>query len=290
MNTELQKRAFIQDQMYKELIRRRYSKHTLKTYMSMLKNFFDYYTKEIATLNRDDILNYLYILSDKAYSGSYQNQAVNALKFLLEKVMGRERMTYYIDRPFKQKRLPTVLSKEEIKGILNQIRNNKHYAMISLIYSAGLRISELLNLKIGDIDSKRMIIHIKQSKGRKDRYATLSGKLLQVLRTYYVQYRPKDYLFEGQVQAGDPDELSRPYSSKSVQNILKRAVHQAGIRKNVTPHTLRHSYATHLYESGVNLRNIQVLLGHTSSKTTEIYTHVSKHQIDKIKSPIDDII
>lgn len=168
--------------------------------------------------------------------------------------------------------------------------NKKHYAMISLTYSAGLRISELLNMRISDIDSKRMLIRIRQAKGNKDRQVVLSPKMLNILRDYYIHFKPKDYLFEGQKLEGEPENVSKPYSSKSVQNIVKRAVAKAGIHKHVTPHTLRHSYATHLYEAGVNLRSIQVLLEHNSSKTTEIYTHVSKVHLQGIKSPIDDIL
>lgn len=276
MNHEEQKRTFVTEQMLKELKRKRYSSNTVRTYMSMLKNFFEFYKGELSKVGKDDILEYLYELSRKGYSGSFQNQAVNAVKFLLERVMGREKSTYYIDRPRKERRLPEVLSKEEITSLLAQIKNKKHYAMISLIYSAGLRISELLNLKIRDIDSKRMIITVRQAKGKKDRQVMLSAKMLSILRIYYQLYKPKDYLFEGQVQKGDPKKLSKPYSSQSVQKILKRALRSSGIRKHATPHTLRHSFATHLYESGVNLRSIQVLLGHNSSKTTEIYTHVSK--------------
>ena len=290
MNKEKQQRIFIREQMIKELERKRYSKHTIKTYSHMLKEFLNYYDGRIASVGKNDILSYLHMLSKKGYSGSYQNQAVNSIKFLLEKVMGRERSTYYIDRPRKERRLPEVLDQEDIKKILKQIKNIKHHTMISIIYSAGLRISELLNLKISDIDSNRMVIRIRLAKGRKDRQVVLSPKILDLLRTYYLQYKPKDFLFEGQVQKGDSVDLSRQYSSKSVQNVLKRALKSAGIIKHATPHTLRHSYATHLYESGVDLRSIQVLLGHSSSKTTEIYTHVSKIHLQKIKSPIDDIL
>jgi len=290
MTKESEKRMFVSEQMKKELLRRRYSNHTVKTYLSMLTHFFSYYNGNISVTGKQDVLDYLCMLAKNGYSGSFQNQAVNAIKFLLEKVMGRERQTYYIDRPRKARRLPEVLSKKEISLILAQIENKKHFAIVSLIYSGGLRISELLNMKIKDIDSKRMLIMIRQGKGNKDRQVMLSQKMLSILREYYMFYRPKNFLFEGQLQEGEPENLSKPYSSQSVQKIIKRATNSAGILKHVTPHTLRHSYATHLYEAGVNLRSIQVLLGHNSSKTTEIYTHVSQVHLRDIKSPIDDIL
>ena len=288
MNAEYQKRTFLKEQMLKELARKGYSQNTIRTYNAMIGKFFNYYSGCINTLKREEVMAYLQALSDQGYSDSFQNQAINAIKFLLEKIMKRDRQVYYIDRPKKAHHLPVVLSKEEIAKLLGTLSNNKHYAMIALIYSCGLRISELLNLKIGDIDSDRMIIRIDESEGRKDRNVTLSEKMLKVLREYYKMYKPKFYLFEGQCSA--TDETPPKYSSQSVQKILKRALKSAGILKNATPHTLRHSYATHLYEAGVDLRSIQVLLGHSSSKTTEIYTHVSTLHLKNIKSPLDDII
>jgi integrase/recombinase XerD len=178
--------------------------------------------------------------------------------------------------------LPNVLSKEEVKGILESLQNTKHKAMLSLIYACGLRRGELLRIKPQDILSDRKLLHIKQSKSKKDRIVPLSDKLLEMLREYYKTYKPKVWLFEGQ-QAGEP------YSEKSLESVLKQAVSKASINKPVTLHWLRHSYATHLLESGTDLRYIQELLGHNSSRTTEIYTHVSNKSIQQIKSPFDDL-
>jgi integrase/recombinase XerD len=175
-----------------------------------------------------------------------------------------------------------VLSKEEVKKILDAHSNLKHKAMLSMIYSCGLRRSELLNLKFSDIDSKRNIVIIRQSKGKKDRITPLSAKILDLLRRYYKEYSPKTYLFEGQ-------EKNTQYSARSLEEVLKKSVKLASINKPVTLHWLRHSYATHLLESGTDLRYIQELLGHNSSKTTEIYTHVSTKNIPQIKSPFDDL-
>ena len=177
--------------------------------------------------------------------------------------------------------MPNVLSKEEVKKILEAHVNLKHRAMLSLIYSCGLRRSELLHLKSTDIDSKRNIVIIRQSKGRKDRIAPLSPKILDLLRDYYKMYKPKNYLFEGKTE--------EQYSEQSLQSVLKQALKKVNITKPVTLHWLRHSYATHLLESGTDLRYIQELLGHNSSKTTEIYTHVSTKSLQQIKSPFDDL-
>jgi integrase/recombinase XerD len=178
--------------------------------------------------------------------------------------------------------LPNVLSKEEIKAILEAPKNLKHKAMLSMIYSCGLRRSELLNLIPNDIDSKRNVVIIRQSKGKKDRITPLSPKILELLRDYYKEYSPKIYLFEGQ-------EKNTQYSARSLEEVLKKSIKFAKINKPVTLHWLRHSYATHLLESGADLRFIQELLGHNSSKTTEIYTHVSTKNIQQIKSPFDDL-
>ncbi|MDD5152085.1 MAG: tyrosine-type recombinase/integrase, partial [Flavobacterium sp.] len=177
---------------------------------------------------------------------------------------------------------PNVLSKEEIKLILNAHSNIKHKAMLSMIYSCGLRRSELLHLRFSDIDSNRNIVLLKNAKGKKDRIAPLSPKILKMLREYYKDYKPAVWLFEGQIKG-------EQYSEKSLQSVLKQALQKTGITKPVTLHWLRHSYATHLLESGTDLRYIQELLGHSSSKTTEIYTHVSTKSIQQIKSPFDDL-
>ncbi|MDI6891080.1 MAG: tyrosine-type recombinase/integrase, partial [Thermodesulfovibrionales bacterium] len=191
--------------------------------------------------------------------------------------MLKKKFLYEIKRPRKDKKLPIVLSKDEVAKIINSVDNLKHRAILMLIYSAGLRVGEVVRLRIEDIDGKRMLIHIKGSKGRKDRYAMLSEKALQVLRRYWREYKPEKWLFEG-ARAG------RYISIRTVQKILEHTCESAGIKKDITVHTLRHSFATHLLESGTDLRYIQEILGHAHSKTTEIYTHVSTKSIGKIKS------
>ncbi len=222
-----------------------------------------------------------YLVTERKVSTCYQNQSINAIKFYYERILGGQRKAYYIDRPRREKTLPTVLSEEEIIQILLSVENIKHKAILMTIYSAGLRISEAIHLKIKDIDSKRMQIRVEQGKGKKDRYTLLSVKTLKILRKYFSEYKPKIWLFEGQG--------GKQYATRSIQNILKMATARTDIKKHVTVHTLRHSFATHLLENGTDLRYIQNLLGHESSRTTEIYTHITTKGFDQIKSPLDKL-
>ena len=266
------------------LLSKRYSPNTINTYSEALKSFLTFCnTKAIKDITNEDVILYNndYILKHNL-SSSYQNQIVNAIKLYFKIVKETAIEIDKIHRPKREKTLPNVLSKEEIKAILEAPKNLKHKAMLSMIYSCGLRRSELLNLKPNDIDSKRNVVIIRQSKGKKDRITPLSPKILELLRDYYKEYSPKTYLFEGQ-------EKNTQYSARSLEEVLKKSIKLATINKPVTLHWLRHSYATHLLESGTDLRYIQELLGHNSSKTTEIYTHVSTKNIQQIKSPFDDL-
>lgn len=259
---------------------KRYSLNTCKIYISLFEKFMNqFYEKSINELSERDIQNYLQLLIQQNKSNSYVNQSINCIKFYYETVLGMPNRFYSIDRPRKEHKLPKVISKEEIITIINNTNNIKHRCIISLLYSAGLRRGEILNLKITDIDSKRMLIHINKAKGNKDRYSLLSNTVLKELREYYKEWKPKTYLFEG--------KIGQKYSAESIAKILKKASEKAGIHKKVTPHMLRHSFATHLLENGTNLRYIQNLLGHSSSKTTEIYTHVASHNFKLIKNPLD---
>ena len=266
------------------LLSKRYSPNTINTYSEALKSFLTFCnTKAVKDITNEDVILYNndYILKHNL-SSSYQNQIVNAIKLYFMIVKDTAIEIDKIHRPKREKVLPNVLSKEEVKAILEAPKNLKHKAMLSMIYSCGLRRSELLNLKPNDIDSKRNVVIIRQSKGKKDRITPLSPKILELLRNYYKEYSPKTYLFEGQ-------EKNTQYSARSLEEVLKKSIKLATINKPVTLHWLRHSYATHLLESGTDLRYIQELLGHNSSKTTEIYTHVSTKNIQQIKSPFDDL-
>jgi integrase/recombinase XerD len=274
-----------QIEKFKQWLRsKRYSESTITTYTEALKSFLVFYReKPIAEITNEDVIVYNneYIIKNNL-SASFQNQTVNAIKLFFQTIRDTKMMVDKIHRPKRAKVLPNVLSKEEIKLILNAHSNIKHKMMLSLIYSCGLRRGELLALQPVHIDSKRNLVLLKNAKGKKDRIAPLSPKILDMLREYYTVFKPTKYLFEGVI----PGE---PYSEKSLQSVLKQALKKVGITKPVSLHWLRHSFATHLLESGTDLRYIQELLGHSSSKTTEIYTHVSTKSLQQIKSPFDDL-
>lgn len=261
---------------------RRYSLNTARNYVHHFSRFVRHLgARKLTDVNENDIREYIHQIVKTGKSSSYQNIAINAIKFYYEQVLDMPQRFYEIDRPVKERKLPLVLSKGEVERILAVTTNIKHRAILATIYSCGLRLSELLALRIGDIQSDRQQVIIRNGKGKKDRATLLSDWTLNLLRMYYRRYQPAEYLFEG--------GPSKPYSAKSVQNILRSALVKARIRKNATPHTLRHSFATHLLEDGTDLRYIQALLGHNSAKTTEIYAHVSTKSIRGIRSPIDNL-
>lgn len=263
---------------------RRYSVNTIRTYADALRTFLKFFAdRPVESLTNEDVIRFNndYIRARNC-SLSLQNQVVNALKLFFAHVMHTQIVTEAIHRPRNEHKLPNVLSKEEVKALLATLGNLKHRTMLSLIYSCGLRCGELLALKPEHVDSDRNLLIIRQGKGFKDRVTPLSEKTIALLREYYKAYRPKVFLFEGMYEG-------MPYDARSLQQVLKSAVKKAGIQKRVTLHWLRHSYATHLLEAGTDLRYIQEILGHKSSKTTEIYTHVSTKQIRNIVSPFDQL-
>lgn len=267
-----------------KLLRVRYSESTIRTYTNYFKDFQKYFNeRNIKELTIDEINAYiLKLIREKNISTSQQNQRINSIKFYYEKVLGFDREYYHIDRPKKTRALPKVISEHEVLSMLSATKNLKHKSILATIYSAGLRRSELINLRKEDIWFDKRVIFIKSGKGKKDRTSILSDSLTIVLEKYLRQYKPNYYLFEGKNRA--------KYSPTSILRIVVNAGKLAGINKRVTPHMLRHSFATHLLEQGTDLRYIQNILGHASSKTTEIYTHVSKRSLAKIKSPLDSII
>lgn len=265
------------------LIRKNYALNTQKVYMRYLIDYDRFCKKHLIPL-QEGVEAYIKYLITLGHSESAQNQAINAIKFYFEKVLHLDKKHYRIDRPKKSKALPTVLAMEEVSRLFDVVDNDKHKAILQTIYACGLRISELLHLEIAHICGDRKTFHLKGSKGKKDRIVPVPEELLVILRIYYKKYLPHKYLFEGhQSTALTPT----PYTAASVRKLLHRAAKKAHIKKTVTPHTLRHSYATHLYENGINLRSIQVLLGHNSSKTTEIYTHVTNIHIKNTPSPLE---
>lgn len=263
---------------------KRYSESTIKTYIQAITIFLRFIKpKTSIEVKNEDMVRFVneYLLPKKL-SLSYQNQTVNAARLFFKTIQGSRLITEQIERPRREHKLPNVLSKEEVKAILDAPTNMKHRTMLSLIYACGLRRSELLNLKPENIVSKRHLLIILNAKGKKDRIVPISDKVIEMLREYYISFRPKTWLFEGQ-------EPGNQYSERSIQLVLKQILEKLNIKKPVTLHWLRHSYATHLLESGTDLRYIQELLGHKSSKTTEIYTHVTEKSLQKIKSPFDEL-
>jgi integrase/recombinase XerD len=270
---------------YAELLhQKRYSKNTIKTYSAYFKDFIYYFSESNPEkITSEEINDYLLnLIRNWGISISEQNQRINAIKFYYEKVLRKERRVYEIERPRKEKLLPEILSKEEVGKILNATNNLKHKTMISVIYSCGLRRSEVILIKIADVDSNRMMIKINGAKGKKDRYVQLSEVLLKLLRQYYSEFKPKIWLFEGQ--------KGGKYGAESISKLLKAAAFKAGIKKRVYPHMLRHSFATHQLEQGVDIRYIQAWLGHESIKTTQRYTHVSEHNFKNFKNPLDELL
>jgi len=266
------------------LIRRRYSKNTYVTYTSMFQDFLNFLKgQELETVTDEDIREYQdYLVTKRKVAISTQNQAINAIKFYFEKVKGGERKTYYIERPRKEYKLPKTLSKEEVLAMLSSINNTKHKVIVGLLYSAGLRLNELISLKIEDLDFDQSLIFIRNAKGKKDRITLFSDNIKQNILDYILEYSPINWLLESPKKGR--------YSGASISKVVKTAASKAGVKKNVTPHMLRHSFATHLLEQGVDIRYIQELLGHSSPNTTMIYTHVSKADFFKLASPLDTIL
>jgi integrase/recombinase XerD len=263
------------------LVLKGYSPNTFRTYSNEFHILLRVlHSIPVAALTREHIHAYLlWLIKHKQYSEAHTHTAINAIKFYFEKVEGRGTEFYDLPRPKKIQKLPDVLAEEEVVSIIQKTTNLKHRAILMTSYSAGLRVSELVSLKISDIDSKRMMLHVRAAKGKKDRMVPLSTKLLETLRDYYKLYKPKDYLFEG--------ERGGPYAARSAQMVLFAAKRKAGITKKGSIHMLRHSYATHLLEAGIDIRYIQSFLGHNSLQTTMIYTHVGKLKIEGIQSPLD---
>lgn len=262
---------------------KRYSKSTVENYTLHVTHFLNYFKGENPEdLTNEDINKYVheYIIRGQR-SASFQSVAISALKKFFSIVQNVCIDIDEFERPKKERHLPQVFNQEEIKRLLNSVSNVKHKLILSIIYSSGLRLGESVNLKLSDIDTRRKLIWIRQAKGKKDRYSLLSESIIPLLKIYYNTYKPKIWLFEN-LEGGQ-------YSKSSVQKIFRKAKEKARIKRFGGVHSLRHSFATHLLDKGTDLRYIQELLGHRSSKTTEIYTHVTKRDIGKIISPLDQL-
>lgn len=260
---------------------KRYSLNTITVYLSFIRLFYYANNKEdISLLKNNEIVSLAFhIVNKKQYAAASHKQFISALKLYYKEMHNRLVNFDSIKPRNRPKSNPIVLSKQEIKKILHVTHNLKHRAILTTIYSLGLRVGEAINLKIVDIDGDRNLVTIKKGKGYKDRAVMLSPVLKKLLRDYFIKFRPKEYLFEG-ANGGK-------YSTSSIRKILANSTKKAKIKKAVVPHSLRHSFATHLLENGTDIRVIQVLLGHNSIKTTQLYTKVSTTLIHQVKSPLD---
>ena len=273
-----------QDLMDRELRIRGLAENTRKSYLEKMRCYVRHFMRPPDQLTAEDVKQYqLFLTRDRQVTWSTFNVHVCAIRFFYRDVLRVEWDVEHIPYQRTGKRLPVILSGEEVVALLDAATNLKHRALLMTLYSAGLRASEAVHLRLEDIDSRRMMIRVAQGKGRKDRYVMLSGKLLETLRRYWLETRPDPWLFPGQASGG-------PLTYGSVDRFFARAKDKAGIRKRVSPHSLRHSFATHLLERGVNIRVIQRLLGHRSLRSTEIYTHVAESYVRDTKSPLDDLL
>jgi integrase/recombinase XerD len=269
---------------YIELMRlKNYSPNTISVYRNWFIIFMNGFPHhKPSSITKNEIMDYLVAFrNSNKWSATSQNQFINAIKFFYEKLLNRPTQYYDLPRAQKPEMLPTVFAESEILAIIKATGNLKHKTMLCLAYGAGMRVSEIVHLKIHDIDSKRMVINIRQSKGLKDRIVMLSEKLLIMLRAYYKEYKPGIWMFEG--------HNKEQYSARSLQLVLAHCKEKAGVKKKGSVHALRHSFATHLLESGTDIFSIKDLLGHTCLRTTMNYTHVSKAAINKIQSPLDKL-
>ncbi|MFN4300329.1 MAG: site-specific tyrosine recombinase/integron integrase [Thermaurantimonas sp.] len=260
-----------------------YSANTTRVYVGEFVRFLvTIKSHPLSSFSAERIKDYLlYVLKKRNLSESSLNTVVNALKFYYEQVLGQKKMFIEIPRPKSKKSLPKVLSKNEIKRLFSTVENPKHKLMLEMCYGMGLRVSEIVGIKLNHINSADSRVLIEHAKGKKDRYVPLPERVKSQLAKYYKAYRPQTWLFEG--------APGRQYSVRSVQLVFKKAMHSAGIFRQVSIHGLRHSYATHLLEAGADIRVLQELLGHSSVKTTQIYTHVTEEALKRIQSPLDTL-
>ena len=269
---------------YIEFLRlKNYSENTIKNYRNWFAFFLSSFPdRKPSDVSKNEILDFLAAFrKSKSWSATSQNQLINSIKFFYEQLLKRPKEYYELPRAKKPFLLPTVFDESEILAIIKATENLKHKTILCLAYAGGLRISEIVNLKVRDVDSKRMVITLRGAKGKKDRQIMLSEKLLLMLRAYYKKYNPKLWMFEGQ--------NGEQYSTRSIGLVMQQCKKKAGITKKGGIHAIRHSFATHLLEGGTDLVSIKELLGHNSIKTTMTYTHVSKKIISKIQSPLDKL-
>ena len=272
----------LHDRMQEDLLLKAYSPHTQRAYLCCARHFANHYLRSPEEMGEQEIRGFLlHLVRDRKASPATLGMYVNALKFLYTITLKRPEAVKGISHPKRPKTLPIILSPEEVLRVLAAISSVKYKAIIATAYAAGLRISEVCGLRLADIDSQRMRIHVRSGKGKKDRSVMLGESLLALLRQYYQKVRPQgEYLFPGQ-------KPQRPLSTTAVRQVLRKVIRETGLAKRVTMHTLRHCFATHLLEAGTDTRILQVLLGHSSIRTTLRYTHITDRLVQKLASPLD---
>jgi len=272
----------LHDRMQEDLLLKAYSPHTQRAYLCCARHFANHYLRSPEEMGEQEIRGFLlHLVRDRKASPATLGMYVNALKFLYTITLKRPEAVKGISHPKRPKTLPVILSPEEVLRVLAAISSVKYKAIIATAYAAGLRISEVCGLRLADIDSQRMRIHVRSGKGKKDRSVMLGESLLALLRQYYQKVRPQgEYLFPGQ-------KPQRPLSTTAVRQVLRKVIRETGLAKRVTMHTLRHCFATHLLEAGTDTRILQVLLGHSSIRTTLRYTHITDRLVQKLASPLD---
>jgi len=279
--TDLRKR------MLEELQRRNYSPTTIRCYLRVVEDFARYFGKRPDHLTREHMREYhLHLVHDLKLATNTIIARIAALRFLFVKTLRRPYVQVDLPRPKTEKRLPTVLSREEVGRLIDSASNLLHYTILMTLYATGLRRAELCGLKVADIDSQRMMLHVRQGKGKRDRDVPMTPKLVETLREYWRWMKPKTYLFPGMDNNWRAD---KPISAKAIYIIVRDAAKRAGITKPVSPHCLRHSWATHLLEAGEDLRKIQLLLGHSDLETTSVYLHLSDRHLHSVTNPVEAI-
>lgn len=274
----------LRQMMLEELQRRNYAQSTIENYIHALREFSQYFHRPPDQLGPEHIRQFqIYLLRDRKLAANTVKQRVAAVRFFFVRTLKRPYLREDIPYPKAPCRLPVVLSQEEVTRLIDAASNLAHRAMLMTLYSTGLRRAEIVRLKIADIDSQRMVMHVHQGKGSKDRAVPLSPKLLETLREYWRWRKPRTYLFPG----GPANRKDAPLTTKAVWHACRKAATRAGIEKPISPHTLRHSYATHLLEAGADLRTIQLLLGHTDIKHTTVYLHLSQRHLHAVANPLD---
>jgi len=286
----------LRQRMLEDMQLRGLAHSTQEAYLRAVRQLCGYCKRTPQAITEEDLRTYfLYLKNEKEIANSTMRQALCGIKFLFEHTMKRDWATFDLVRPARERKLPVVLSREEVRRVLGHVRSFRYYACLTTIYACGLRLSEGVRLEVSDLDGDRMMLHVHQGKGGKDRYVPLPEGILRLLRQYWGSHRNPRWLFPARPSRDQPmASVERPLSSSSVSKAMRAASRESGVGKHVTVHTLRHSYATHLLEAGVNLRQIQSYLGHASLKSTAIYTHLTcdgeKIAVEAINRVMDGLV